>query len=538
MTTLDELVVKIKADAGQFEREMNRATSAATNATSRMGAGFGMLKGQILSLVPALSSVALVAFAKNAFSAADALNDLSSRTGVSAEYLSAMKTEIENSGGSIEQFAQALFFMNRQIGEGIKDAAGPAATALRELGLNINTLTSNSPEENFRIIADAISKLPTQFQRAEAGAALLGRGVAGIQAIIEKGAAGIDEITAKAKDMGLALSQERLDAIDSFGDRINTLGNRARSVAAGALADLVIMFDKVIDRTTNQNDVLQEMLNKAKSNYEIAQKLGHTEIAKQAKGEVDYLSGRIMQKEAEESARQHAATTAKTIAAQKEAAAAKKKLEEEAAQQRKQAAKEVKEVTSETKKLDVAFEEVGRQGEISARIIKDSFADALESVLFDFKNLGSAGASILDGLARNIARQNIINPLSNSIQGELFGNGLPWDKGILGNAWDSIKNSLPSFDVGSYRVPRDMMANIHEDEMIIPAAQARQIRSGGGIGGGVTFTQVINVSPGVPELIRSEINRAAPGIASAAQNGVFMAMEKGGRASQIVGKRS
>jgi hypothetical protein len=49
----------------------------------------------------------------------------------------------------------------------------------------------------------------------------------------------------------------------------------------------------------------------------------------------------------------------------------------------------------------------------------------------------------------------------------------------------AIKSFLPSFDVGSYSVPSDMIAQIHAGEMIIPTAQAAQIRSGAaGIGGG------------------------------------------------------
>ena len=53
-----------------------------------------------------------------------------------------------------------------------------------------------------------------------------------------------------------------------------------------------------------------------------------------------------------------------------------------------------------------------------------------------------------------------------------------------------IGSFLPSFDVGSYSVPSDMIAMIHQNEMIIPANQAQQIRSGsaslGASGGGMS----------------------------------------------------
>ena len=43
---------------------------------------------------------------------------------------------------------------------------------------------------------------------------------------------------------------------------------------------------------------------------------------------------------------------------------------------------------------------------------------------------------------------------------------------------------LASFDVGSWQIPRDMMANIHQGEMIIPKPFADSIRENGGMGGG------------------------------------------------------
>lgn len=44
--------------------------------------------------------------------------------------------------------------------------------------------------------------------------------------------------------------------------------------------------------------------------------------------------------------------------------------------------------------------------------------------------------------------------------------------------------ALPSFAVGAWNLPSDMIAQVHAGEMIVPAAQAAQIRAGGGSGGG------------------------------------------------------
>ena len=50
----------------------------------------------------------------------------------------------------------------------------------------------------------------------------------------------------------------------------------------------------------------------------------------------------------------------------------------------------------------------------------------------------------------------------------------------IGKAAGKIGNLLPSFDVGTNSVAQDMTANIHKDEMIIPARQAQKVRAMGG----------------------------------------------------------
>lgn len=51
--------------------------------------------------------------------------------------------------------------------------------------------------------------------------------------------------------------------------------------------------------------------------------------------------------------------------------------------------------------------------------------------------------------------------------------------------------SLPSFAVGTWNVPYDMTANIHKNEMIVPATFADSVRSGEAtVGGGGVFSRV------------------------------------------------
>lgn len=48
-----------------------------------------------------------------------------------------------------------------------------------------------------------------------------------------------------------------------------------------------------------------------------------------------------------------------------------------------------------------------------------------------------------------------------------------------GGLIDIIGSIIPGLDIGAYNVPRDMVAQIHKGEMVVPAVQAAEIRRGG-----------------------------------------------------------
>ena len=67
MAELGELVVHIKADAAQYERELKRVQGTTQQQTGKMAASFAGLKAQLVGIAPALSVAALVSFGRAAF---------------------------------------------------------------------------------------------------------------------------------------------------------------------------------------------------------------------------------------------------------------------------------------------------------------------------------------------------------------------------------------------------------------------------------------------------------------------------------------
>lgn len=516
MATLDELVVRIKADASQLERELQKVSGTTQQATSKMGAALASVS-RVGVLAFAAIGVGIVSFEKRAIAAADALNDLSARSGVSAEFLSAMRTEIENSGGSIEQFAQSLFFMNRQIGEAMSGNEA-AADSFQRLGLNFAELVNQSPEANFRTIAEAISQLPTEFERAEASAALFGRGVAGLQPIIREGADGIDALMEKAQGFGRSLSQEQLDAIDRFGDGLHTLGNTMENLAAGGFANVILGVETFID-------IVRE---------------AHDEVRLLAAGGLDALA--YMEKA---KAGGFATTIQRGTVIERQAYGPAQQRPAQASAERRKATSEIKEMTRETEKLSAEMEKVEDNAIVSARVVKDSFGDALESATFDVENFGDAFDTVLEGIARKIARRAWIDPLSSGFEDLIFGSSGarpspdfigPMMQG--GGLLDSLGSFFGGFFADGGRPPVGKASIVGEDgpEWFIPDTAGTVVPNGGSMGGpSITIVQHNSFGSGVT---RQEVAAMLPAVKEQAIAGTLAAIENGGRAAQIVGKRA
>lgn len=127
-------------------------------------------------------------------------------------------------------------------------------------------------------------------------------------------------------------------------------------------------------------------------------------------------------------------------------------------------------------------EQFGNVASVASDLVVNSFKSAEDALVsfvskgkLDFKGLVD---SMIADLARLAIRQNITAPIANALG--VGGGASSFGSFVLGN--------LPSFDVGTSRVPRDMIAKIHKDEMIIPASQSREIRAGNGSSGnGITI---------------------------------------------------
>lgn len=212
-------------------------SSGAVKAIERVRKELGALDSvskAAFSLGGAISAAGLVAYTKSIIDAADALNEMSERTGVSVENLGRLQYAAKLSGVESEQLGKAMQSLSGEI----VAAAGGSESAIakfKRLGVSVlDTTTKQIRPANAVLLdlADAFALLPEGTERSARAAELFGAKLGGVMVpFLAQGRVGIEALGDEIERLGGLMSAETAKAAAEFNDNLDRL--KTTSSAAG-----------------------------------------------------------------------------------------------------------------------------------------------------------------------------------------------------------------------------------------------------------------------------------------------------------------
>lgn len=248
---LGTLTLDLIARIGGFERGMDKAARTADKrmreierSAKRMGAFLGT------AMLAGLSGAA-VAISKT-IDGIDELRDSSIRLGIGVETLSAFRYAAQQTGTDIEALGRGFKILAKNMADALNPKSSQAQV-FDALGIKVTDATGKLKqfEQIIPEIADKFRQLEDGTTKAALAQELFGKSGLELVEFLNQGGAGIQQLTDRARELGLVIDQDTANAADQFNDTLAdlkaTMAGLTAQVAAELLPRLIELAQWAVD---------------------------------------------------------------------------------------------------------------------------------------------------------------------------------------------------------------------------------------------------------------------------------------------------
>lgn len=222
----DAASVPLGRSAGVMLAVKDAAKDAADGLATQAGV-FGRLAASIgpVGVGVAAGGIALVGLglaAVNAAAKMDQLADSADRVGVGVERFQELSFAAKLAGVGADEMVGALDRLNNSIADAAK-GTGTAKDTFRALGVAVKNADGSlrSTDAVFSQIAEKLSSIEDPAKRTQLAMDLFGRSGAKLLPMLKDGAAGLDDMAAKARSLGLVFDESVVRGAAATADQLD-----------------------------------------------------------------------------------------------------------------------------------------------------------------------------------------------------------------------------------------------------------------------------------------------------------------------------
>lgn len=220
---------KATDDVNKTNEEAGRTSDIHAKAMSRQ-----MVSAVAMGGAVAAASVTIYQMTKAAIDAADELNDLSQKTGVSVEQLAGLKLAAEQNGTTLEAVAGGVKNLSRFMvthGEVLKSVG----------------ITSRDADGAMLQLADLFKRMPDGIEKTNLAVKVFGRSGQDMIPLLNQGSAGLQEVIEKGQKLN-PVTAEMAKQADLFNDQLAELKTAASGVGTVMANAVLPALNAVVSR--------------------------------------------------------------------------------------------------------------------------------------------------------------------------------------------------------------------------------------------------------------------------------------------------
>lgn len=206
----------VRAGGAYVEVSTKDKTAGGLTAISRKLTSWRNSIAKVGGMAVSAASGAAVASVFRAVNQGSEVKDMADRTGLSTDAVQELGYAAGQTATDLAELEGGLKLMQKNVstgGDSLKKIFGA-------MGMDIEEIKRLGPDEQFMRIAQAMSEVQDPALRVQYAMAIFGRSGQSLIPLLNEGAAGIERMRARARELGLVMSNEAVIAAEEMGDRL------------------------------------------------------------------------------------------------------------------------------------------------------------------------------------------------------------------------------------------------------------------------------------------------------------------------------
>lgn len=191
---------------------------------------------------------------------ADEAGKTAQKLGITTEAVQELGYAAKLSDVEAGEFNAAMFRLSRGLQDVAKDGKGPAADALKKLGIRFSELKGETLDQNLERIAEGFKKMPDGPKKAALAMDLFGRAGTKLIPFLNSGQEGIVELRNEAERLGIVVSEDAAKQFEEFNDAQTKLSETWRGIKTQVVTALLPTLMHLIESFQGWIDTNREMI--------------------------------------------------------------------------------------------------------------------------------------------------------------------------------------------------------------------------------------------------------------------------------------
>lgn len=226
------------------------------------GIGTAAKWGMAIGAAAIAGATALTGMAMKSAETADRIDKLSARTGLSKQAFQEWDYVLGQNGINIEVMKNGVKTLTAQMDAAAK-GTGAASENFSKLGIAVTDSNGvlRNQEEVMKETLVALADLPNGTEKAKMATELFGKAGLELMPMLNNGSASIEELTQRAHDLGLVMSDEAVTAGVTLGDTMDDVKQSFGMIATKIGVEVMPIVQQALDWVLTQMPTIQSVLN-------------------------------------------------------------------------------------------------------------------------------------------------------------------------------------------------------------------------------------------------------------------------------------